>query len=557
MMEVLTGGVHWHVLPGCEALFFDEQGLRLQEWLQHGQAQVVKHGPHRTVYRLHLSDKSFYLKHYRLSDTRSRLRQLVRDAKARIEFDRARAVALRHIPTIVPVALGICQANGSVGESFLITQALEGAQPLNDFLEEQLSTNRGSANARVRQRLAIALGEFVALLHEAGIEHEDLHAANVLVKLGEDSRPCLYLIDLHAVRLAHPLSRRASCHNLVLLNRYFSLVASRCDRARFWHAYCRIRLTSGHASATTAQLGATIEEQTRRSNQRFWSRRSRRCLGENRYFQKLDSPAGSGNAVSDFLPAELACLLRDPDALLAEPGAIILKDSRSITVAEIDFRVGGIQRRVILKRFRAVKWLDPFLALVRPTHALRSWKAGHALRDRLLPTARPLAVFQRYKLGLPREAYLLTEKIEGASDLWRFVESLRELPPAIQQARLRARLEQVARLLADMHDRNITHRDLKAGNLLATDDGVCLIDLVGVRCGGRLSRSRRAQNLARLHASFRGDPLVTRTEKLRFLRSYLRWGLRGKTGWKAWWLAIAAATDAKVAHNRRSGRPLR
>jgi hypothetical protein len=59
-----------------------------------------------------------------------------------------------------------------------------------------------------------------------------------------------------------------------------------------------------------------------------------------------------------------------------------------------------------------------------------------------------------------------------------------------------------------------------------------------------------------LHASFHRHPLLTRTEKLRFLRGYLAWGLHGKGDWKAWWRAIDTATRAKIARNARRGRPL-
>ena len=64
------------------------------------------------------------------------------------------------------------------------------------------------------------------------------------------------------------------------------------------------------------------------------------------------------------------------------------------------------------------------------------------------------------------------------------------------------------------------------------------------------------QNLARLHTSFRDHPALTRTDKLRFLRVYLQWGLFGRERWKGWWRAVAEATQAKVARNARSGRPL-
>jgi tRNA A-37 threonylcarbamoyl transferase component Bud32 len=123
-------------------------------------------------------------------------------------------------------------------------------------------------------------------------------------------------------------------------------------------------------------------------------------------------------------------------------------------------------------------------------------------------------------------------------------------------ARLRARIDQVAGLVRGLHERHLCHRDFKAANLLIVGDRMWLIDLVGVRRCRWLIRARRVQNLARLHASFHADPAVTRTDKVRFLRAYQQWGLRGKGGWKKWWRAVERATQAKVARNRRRGRPL-
>src|SRR5207253_520135 len=114
-------------------------GLRLDEWLSAGQARVVKHGPHRTVYRVELPEIVFYLKHYRLSDTRAFLRELVRPAKARMEYDRARAVAQGGVPTIVPLAVGAPRLSFPPGDSFLITRGLDGVEPLSAFLEQTLS----------------------------------------------------------------------------------------------------------------------------------------------------------------------------------------------------------------------------------------------------------------------------------------------------------------------------------------------------------------------------------------------------------------------------------
>jgi hypothetical protein len=116
-----------------------------------------------------------------------------------------------------------------------------------------------------------------------------------------------------------------------------------------------------------------------------------------------------------------------------------------------------------------------------------------------------------------------------------------------------------------LHQRRLSHRDLKAANLLVGgvsslalggETPVWLIDLVGVRRPMKLRRPRRVQNLARLNTSFLNHPALTRSDRLRFLRVYLRWGLRGRVGWKRWWRQIEEATASKVRHNLRSGRPL-
>jgi serine/threonine protein kinase len=114
-----------------------------------------------------------------------------------------------------------------------------------------------------------------------------------------------------------------------------------------------------------------------------------------------------------------------------------------------------------------------------------------------------------------------------------------------------------------MHDRGVSHRDLKAPNVMlqgaSTNPGTAtpvLIDLVGVRASAEsVPFARRTRELARLNASFLAMPHVTRGERLRFLRAYLRAGAR-QSDWKKWWKAVSEATAAKVAKNRRTGRVL-
>ena len=69
-------------------------------------------------------------------------------------------------------------------------------------------------------------------------------------------------------------------------------------------------------------------------------------------------------------------------------------------------------------------------------------------------------------------------------------------------------------------------------------------------------REIRVRDLARLNASFVQAPIVSRADRLRFLRTYLMWGLRKHADWADWWKQIDLATGEKVRRNERRNRPL-
>jgi tRNA A-37 threonylcarbamoyl transferase component Bud32 len=609
LTKIMAGGVRWQVTPECRDRLFGPEGLRLSEWLQAGQAHVVKHGPHRTVYRVALPGLSFYLKHNRTTDVGSWLKQWIRPSKARREYDRALGVAGRGIPTVAPLGLGERWGPLGPGDSYLITRSLDGAEPLNCFIDQTLSQLASSRLTRFRHCLARDLGKFIAQIHDAGIVHNDLHAGNLLVRIEPEDQLAFFLIDLHAVQIGHPLGWRASRANLMIWSHWFMIRAGRADRLRFWHSYWTAR-RNGPATADFFNSARDLEERSWKSTLRLWKTRDRRCLVLNRSYEPIRSAEASGYIVRDFDREPLAPLFDDPEEPLRGNGVKLLKNSPSSTVAELGLVASGRRQAVIYKRFRVTAWKDPWMALLRRPAALRSWIYGHGLRERDLATARPLAVLHRRRLGLLLDGFLLTEKIAGVIELNHFVAGLQQLPAAERRTILRQRTEQVARLVRELHRRQLSHRDLKAANILvgsgqgAVDSGqwtvnseqkknqqeserwavnseqprsgqeitahcslptahcslptfpVWLVDLVGVSRHRKLPHKRRLQNLARLHASFHQSPVLTRTDKLRFLRIYLQWGLFGKTGWKAWWREIDRATRDKIARNLSNGRPL-
>lgn len=505
-------GRTWHLAPNAMAAF-GPGGPDLDRWIADGSARIVKTGPHRTVYRVTLPAGVVYVKHCRIMGPRAWAREVVRPPKACLEFENLLTLQQRGIAAVSPLAWG--RADSPLpGESFLITRALEGAIPFTEYVERGLCF-------RERRELATALGRFFAKLHDSGVSHPDPHPGNLLVE-HTGTGPRFTLLDLHAVSIGRPLSQRAREANLVLFNRWFQLRATRTDRLRFLKAY--------EPRPLLARRAQGIERATVRSNRAFWASRVTRCTGTNRYFTRITRGSLHGFALRDLPEDVLAPLLVEPDALFGS-AENVLKDSRTSTVVIVS--LGGTP--YVLKRVNVRHWSEPFKNLFRPSAVLRSWINGHALRDRWLPTPRPLVMLHRKRRGLPAEGYLLMELVPD-------VQPLSESCSAL------------ARVLRQMHDRGVSHRDLKASNiLLQRGSNPVLIDLVGVRLGFPPAFSRRCRELARLAASFLH---VRHSVRLRFLRVYLAAGDPMHGDWRSWWIEISRAVAAKREKNRKSGRPL-
>lgn len=535
----------WY-LTTAGADLFGPGGPQLDRWMADGSAVPVKSNATRTLYRVELPSAAVYVKHCRVNSPRGWVREALRPPKARLEFENALALRASGIPAVEPLAWGGSDSHWP-GDNFLITRAIPGV-PFTHYLEHQLPARPADERAAARRQTARALARLFALLHDAGVNHPDPHPGNLLVEVPPCGVPRFTLLDLHDVRTGPPLGWGESRENLVLLNRYFELRADRADRARFWHAYRGSRTALPAAGPAELRARANeLERATRASNLRFWAAREQRWLGSNRTIRRVRRGALRGLAVRDLPDDFLRTLLADPDApFAAATGPTILKDCATSTVAVIPMPTPAGVVPVVFKRVNAKSWASPVKNLLHRSAILRSWSNGHTLRDRQLPTPRPLAVFHRHRLGCPTVGYLLTELVPGAVQLDAAVAA------GAEEAPLR-----LARVLRMMHDRGVSHRDLKAANiLLARGTDPVLIDLVGVRTGVRLDVARRAKELARLNVSFLSSRDVTLSDRLRFLRAYLSAGPALGVGWKSWWDLVSRATAAKVERNRRSGRAL-
>lgn len=542
-------------------------------------AELVKRNQAREVWRVEVGGQQVYAKIYRAPGWRDRLRVLLRGPGHRAEWRAADYARQRGIPAIEPIAQG--SASGLFGPWMLITLAVLDGGLLNEGWQRlcerpRLARDRVSANQLIR-----VTARLVARAHQEGFRHQDLHAGNLMVQpAGPQSpaEPVVLFVDLQKVRVNRAVSRRAALGNLAQLNQWFRRWTSRTDRLRFLTEYLRhrevIHSTAGHArdfGGDVRSFSQAVERVWRRHAHRLWAKRDRRVRRDGRYFARVDLGGGwqghvflrSKHLLAGSQASQLVFARDQWKQWLAEPLNWVdprqtkrVKESKRTTVCQGELPVAEGALPVMIKRVRPRRW-KRWLTWFRHSRNLRTWRKGHALLNRDLPTARPLAVLERRRVGLRLDSLLITELPPEAVDL---ATALRQLASKQQPSRnwalKYALTHQLVRLVKEMHACGFYHRDLKASNVLLVpraDGGGLepwLIDLDGLIRRPVIARRRQLQCLLRLSVSLESQSAVTRTDRLRFLLAFLRGPGRPARDWKPLWRKLEQAAARKRRRKR-------
>jgi len=534
--------------------------------------QRVKDNARREVWRAVLGGVPCYLKYFAHDSWLRRWRHLLRAPACRAEWEGGLYTFRAGVSAPSPVAYAVNVPRGRRRCDLLITQAIEPTQPLKEFWQQLAGDTDDGRRRSDQAQLIELLAELIARAHQAGFQHLDMHAANILVQPVAPRRYRAVFVDLQSARRGVPLSDAAVVRNLAQLNQWFRRHSSIGDRLRFLRAYLRWRnefetqFDHGRPLGLSFRdLVAALRLAAARHAARLWAQRDRRADRSGRYFTRFRLPDGwRGWAVAvckhplaesrashlEFRRAWWRERLASPLRWFEQAGTDACKVSHSAVVrrAVLEHDAGHVP--VIVKRPLARDWQRRWAALWPPSRSRRGWQTGHALLHRDLPTARPLAVLERRWGPLILDSVLVTEAIPGAVDLERFLkrEAGRHAPGDWHRMKL-ALLRIMVRNLRRLHERGFVHRDCKAGNLLVVQDpetALLWIDMGGLR-RRQATDADVHRALVRLHVSLLSVPGLTRTDRVRFLKLYFaRFGVAADT-WRAIWPELERASAAKIA----------
>jgi tRNA A-37 threonylcarbamoyl transferase component Bud32 len=554
------GQTTWVVLKRYRPLLFNARGLRLSEWIEDESAVLVKAGAGRTIHRVRTDGIDIYVKHFSAHRWSSRLHQLIRRGRAQKEFETARMLRSHRVPTIVPIALGEHRRNGFLHDSYLISESITNGVTLFDLIERFVIPGRLAATPRFRFEFAEALGRLAARIHNAGVEHRDLHERNIVVRPRQQGGFDFFMLDLHELRLRPGREWRWAERDLSRMGRYFTLRTSSVDRRRFFEAYAQERLFS---PSTISRQAVLLERAVVESRADFWRRRDIRGPSKYNRINEYRAPGVRALSVPELPESFVRGLMANQDRFFDESVSHWCKRGRSTRVAEVLLPQIRHGESLVYKQHFFKGWHESLATIFRPNQAERAWNNAAALILRELPTPKPLVLLHRIQWGLPVSSYLLTERINGMG-LREYVESHRNSNTPAQESRriVLGVLAATARLIRTMHDRRVTHRDLKASNILASTTAnpaqpdLWLIDLDGVSTWRTIPPRHIWQNLARINVSFLKCGWISHTDRLRFLRLYLGRDFQNKRVWKALWHHVARESVAKINKNLRRGRSI-
>jgi heptose I phosphotransferase len=384
-----------------------------------------------------------------------------------------------NIATMQLAGYGCQGINPAKQKSFVITEELTNTISLEDFCREWA---KQPPTPSLKMALIKKISMIARTLHENGVNHRDFYLCHFLLDRDTLKTPehlKLFLIDLHRVQLRKKTPARWKIKDIAGL--YFSCLdvgLSKKDVFRF------IKIYRGQSLKNIF-----------RDEKAFWLRVQKRAFALYQKTNRLKQKSFTRFVIHDpkYNSPAFENLLNHPESYFN--GTLLKHDATtSVVKAHID------DRFLIVKRYNIKSFWHAMNRGVRKSRAHICWENAERLIHLGINTAKPVAMIEK-RLGPFRStAYFISEHIEGELASTYF---------SLENSSSKA-AKHVSALIKQLYQVSISHGDLKATNIIISQDKPWLIDLDGMRqhfSRRRLLKARR-RDIKRFMRNWATQPLA-------------------------------------------------
>jgi len=530
-IKAVKNGTRWTIREGYEALL-DKISLDDLRSMANGKPyKLIKETKVRTVISIpgsDISDGGIYIKYFKRKGYSDYVKYLFTPTRTRTEWKVAGELLGKGINTALPLAIAEKRIWSLLDSSMLVTKAVPRSEPLMEYCQTTFNGILSGEKLAEKKKLLNDLAGFVRNIHEKGFFHNDLHTGNILIKFNNDyfspaKDYTLYLMDLHHVKILKQLSKRKRLHNLAQLFNSLSSMLTKSDKLGFVKSY---GINALDDIKNEQELTSQIESQSSRIRNVHYRSRLKRCMKESSNFSRkkindMKMFLRKGYDTNSFL--EL--IGKHHNALANNDKDVILKRDFKTALTRFPFKNGEI-RSVVVKQYKTTCGLNLIKNIFRNSAGRKSWIAGNGLSVYGFNSARPLALIEKKVMGIVEDSYLIMEDAIHSLEMDRYIlKNFHNQPLPGESKRKRTFINDFAKTIAIMHNRNVFHSDLKTCNIMVKEKDdksfdFIFLDFDKVAFNEELSIRKRIKNLTQINLSTPG--CITITDRFRFLREYLK-----------------------------------
>ena len=207
-------------------------------------------------------------------------------------------------------------------------------------------------------------------------------------------------------------------------------------------------------------------------------------------------------------------------ALENNDSSVIMKRDSKTALTRHTFKDKTVQN-IVVKQYRVGCPGCLVKNFFRGSAGRKAWVAGNGLRVYGLNTPLPLALLEKKIFGITTGSYLIMEEVKDSLEMDRYI--LKNFSNRKDLIKKCGFIRGFARTLAETHNHNIFHHDLKTCNIMVKEKGksfdFTFLDFDRVSFNDEITVRKRVKNLIQINLST--PRLFTLADRLRFLKEYL------------------------------------